>query len=131
MKNKLSDLNSDQLRTKLAKNNGKMNKLQLQNDEIAELLRSRALKEIDVDVKVALTVDQLMAGGWFLLNPTGECSDLFQLKGLKAAIYGIWSYKYAEFYNGYVAADNDKGWLSESSTKQIHRIGNDFYWGAP
>lgn len=57
MKSKLSDLNSDQLRTKLAKNNGKINKLLLQNDEIVELLRSRALKPIEISQRYILEGD--------------------------------------------------------------------------
>lgn len=57
MKSKLSDLNSDQLRTKLAKNNGKINKLLLQNDEIVELLRSRALKPIEISQRYILEDD--------------------------------------------------------------------------
>lgn len=42
----MKNLNSDELRTKLAKNNGKVTKLLLQNDEIVELLRSRELAPV-------------------------------------------------------------------------------------
>ena len=43
-KKQLTDLNSDELRTKLAKNNAKLTALIINNDKIIELLRNRALE---------------------------------------------------------------------------------------
>lgn len=43
-KKQLPDLNSDELRTKLAKNNSKLTALIINNDKIIELLRNRSLE---------------------------------------------------------------------------------------
>ena len=131
-KKQLPDLNSDELRTKLAKNTGKMTKLKLQNDEIVELLRSRALAPIDVDDKVALTFDELKAGGWWMANPNQQDGDSLRLKGLKVHNRSNWdkgSWRCCLFCAGKKEITRSDTDVSEM--KQIHRIGNEFYWGAP
>lgn len=136
-KKQLSDLNSDQLRTKLAKNNGKINKLLLQNDEIVELLRSRALKPIKISQRYILeepkplTVDELMAGGWWMASATIDDKDCFVRNKLPVESIDWDDDRYAScsLYKNVVT-----GWRrenSENEPKQIHRIGNEFYWGEP
>lgn len=131
-KKQLSDLNSDELRTKLAKNGGKMARLKLQNDEIVELLHSRALATIDNEAEVALTVDELKAGGWWCADVSEDCGNAFKFKGLRVVNSDEWGVG----VNLVGCGLDDRGGVTRcifdfEGEKQIHRIGNEFYWGKP
>lgn len=135
----MKNLNSDELRTKLAKNNGKVNKLLLQNDEIIELLRSRALAPIEHEVNHCfegnwvpanpLTVDELKAGGWWMASANKGDARAFIETGIAVFNAHDWC---GSIWQGCTLDDN--GQVSRCSIQgenQIHRIGNNFYWGEP
>lgn len=78
-----------------------------------------------------LTVEELMAGGWWCVDVSEECANAFKSKGLRVfkssdwgrgeALIGCW----LPTYGGVTR------WVfAFREGKQIHRVGNEFYWGA-
>ena len=186
----MQNINSDQLRKRLAKHTRKMNWLAEQNDLIVELLAQRGLKAIektaDEDLvfsadkmiltnaggaevfntdwpnplihpdqyeahsrmaewldtfqeakedRVPLTAKELKAGGWWCDDVSEECRSVFASKGVYAR-NDDWSNKEGSQYKccylswgvvvrSYLRMEGLK------QLKQIHRIGSEFYWGAP
>ena len=108
----MQNINSDQLRKRLAKHTRKMNWLAEQYDLIVELLAQRGLKAIEPDnndvaihpcvmqldklgealfrtqfepkrrEEMPLTSDELKAGGWLCADISEECRLVFAEKGL-------------------------------------------------
>ena len=145
----MQNLNSDQLRRQLDENNAAMNILTDDNQKIVELLAQRGLKTIEPDnndvaihpcvmqldklgewlfrtqfepkrrEEIALTAEELRAGGWWC-DRTGGNRGCLRRKKIdyveRLSVDGSYV-----FY-----ADNSTG-----DVKEIHRIGNEFYWGAP
>ena len=84
--------------------------------------------------KIALTADELKAGGWWCADVSEECRLALIVNGAS-----VTSYRWIGSENVQCAYKPD----SESNVlrahqpvdldilKQIHRIGNNFYWGAP
>lgn len=146
----LNNLSSDDLRRQLDENNAAMNTLAEDNQKIVELLAERGLQAIDAasnDVAIhacimqldklrsepkPLTADELKAGGWWCADTSEECRLTFYEKGLGARSTG-WStytgYRYCYLSGSVIMRSSIRP--SKSSLKQIHRIGGDFYWGAP
>lgn len=131
---KLSDLNSDELRTKLTKNNGKIVKYQLQNAEIIELLRSRALQPMPVGT---LTTEDLNADEWWLDSCTEDDKKALLSMGVECQDDSTWG-EDKEFGKTYFCtfADYNKAHRAHTLTKfkdkkEIHRVGSHFFWGAP
>lgn len=151
-------LNSDQLRAKLSKNVRKMNLLTEQNDEIVELLSSRGLKPTgDADCLMLaadsfkvigsdgsvilqwpqkpepLTADELKAGGWWMASAT-EQDNLELSKLVRVDKPSVWGDGDPDAIG---CAKNTGGvfrinkFYDTDSARQIHRIGNNFYWGPP
>ena len=87
--------------------------------------------QIDDEAK-PLTTDELMAGGWWCSDVSEECRLIFADSGV-----GVTSSRWNENANVQCAYKSN----SESNVlrayvavnlddlKQIHRIGNDFFWG--
>lgn len=82
--------------------------------------------------RVPLTAEELKAGGWRCSDISEECRLTFYEKGLGARSTG-WStdtgYRYCYLSGSVIVRSSMQP--SESPLKQIHRIGGDFYWGAP
>ena len=82
--------------------------------------------------RVPLTAEELKAGGWRCSDISEECRLTFYEKGLGARSTG-WStdtgYRYCYLSGSVIVRSSMQP--SESSLKQIRRIGGDFYWGAP
>ena len=158
----MQNLNSDDLRKQLQENNAAMNTLTEDNQKIVELLAQRGLKAIEPDnndaaihpcvmqldklgealfrtqfepkrrEEIALTAEELKAGGWWCADVSGECAAAFESKSINV-------------YNSEAWGTARRGWSGclfscgeaartvgiEGGEKQIHRIGNEFYWGAP
>ena len=143
-------LNSDQLRAKLATNVRKMNRLTKQNDEIVKILKQRGLQAVDPagdDISIhpcimqldklqsepkPLTADELKAGGWWCADASKECANALKSKGLRVFNSSEWK-DGSEWCVCSLDSDGDvtRAPFAFSRLKQIHRIGNDFYWGAP
>ena len=137
----MQNINSDQLRKRLAKHTRKMNWLAKQNDLIVELLAQRGLKAIEPDnndvaihpcvmqldklgealfraqfepkrsEEIALTAEELKAGWWWCADVNEDCRSVLLAKGVSEAVVF-------------------RSYLRMEGLKQIHRIGNEFYWGA-
>ena len=159
----MQNLNSDQLRKRLAKHTRKMNWLAKQNDLIVELLAERGLKAIEPDnndvaihpcvmqldklgealfrtqfepkrrEEIALTADELMNGEWWCADVSKECADALKSKGLR--VFNSDEWMCGGTWGGCVMDDCGDGvtrcFFDFEDKKQIHRIGNHFYWGAP
>ena len=145
----MQSLNSDQLRKLLKKHTRKMNWLAEQNDLIVATLKQRGLQAVDPagdDISIhpcimqldklqsepkPLTADDLMAGRWWCFDVSEECRLAFAEKGLDARSAN-WSsedeYKYCYLSGAIIVRSLRQA--SNLALKQIHRIGNNFYWGA-
>ena len=80
-----------------------------------------------------LTVEELEAGGWWCADISKECADAFNSKGLQVFNSDDWG-ESREEWGGCILSNT--GRVSRKvhnarGKKQIHRIGNDFYWGKP
>ena len=77
-----------------------------------------------------LTIEELKAGGWWCADISKECAEAFNSQGLKVFNSDDWGE--GELWSGCVMGHDGTitrvpcGFKVE---KQIHRIGNDFYWG--
>lgn len=156
-------LNSDQLRAKLSKNVRKMNWLAEQNDLIVATLKQRGLQAVEPDnndvaihpcvmqldklgealfrtqfepkrrEEIALTAEELKAGGWWCADVSEECANAFKSKHLRVFNSSEWGDGSGW---GRCSLDSDgdvtRGHVDSRSSmfKQINRIGNNFYWGA-
>lgn len=145
----MQSLNSDQLRKLLKKHTRKMNWLAEQNDLIVATLKQRGLQAIDPagdDISIhtmrldkpqsepkPLTADDLMAGGWWCKDTGEDALKAFLLAGLKDKEYEPWDGSfYACFLNEIGSNLLNRGFSHHTEElKEIHRIGNNFYWGAP
>lgn len=148
----MQNLNSDELRRQLDENNAAMNTLAEDNQKIVELLAERGLQAIDSasnDVAIhacimqlgklrsepkPLTADELKAGGWWCADTSDDALKAFILYGL--AEYGDDMPWDGSFDGCFIFKSGtnllDRGYKHHTSAlKQIHRIGNNFYWGAP
>jgi len=90
-------------------------------------------KSVKIEGQIAdgdkpLTADELRAGGWWCADISEECRLVFVSKGINS-----WSESWVRekpFERCYL----DSAFVMRSSNasggfKQIHRIGNEFYWG--
>ena len=160
----MQSLNSDQLRKLLKKHTRKMNWLAKQNDLIVELLAERGLKAIEPDnndvaihpcvmqldklgealfraqfepkrrEEIALTAEELKAGGWWCDDVSAECEMAFKSCGLDVVRAG-WGGIGGHIGDCCILGHSkhvSRAWIKSivSGEKQIHRIGNNFYWGA-
>lgn len=144
----MKDLNSDQLRKQHQFNAHQIENLVARNKSIADELAARGLaivpmrdikpeagpvKEISQryildDEPKPLTVDELKAGGWSCTDASEDCRLALANKGI-SVWGGAWfsgRFMYC-IMPGTIAFRSDE--LS-GRLKQIHRIGNSFYWGA-
>ena len=109
--------------------------LEMKRNEMQQRLVERSWLEpaLGVDKARPLTVDELKAGGWWCADVSAECEMAFKLRGLDVVCAG-WS--------GIGNRNGDccilvypklvsRAWIKSqvSGEKQIHRIGNEFYWG--
>ena len=143
----MQNLNSDDLRKQLQENNTAMNTLTEDNQKIVELLAQRGLKAIDSSSDLAetralldperradapLTTDELEAGGWWCGDVSGECAAAFESKSINAYNSEAWGTARPGWAGCLFSGGNVARTMSiEGGKKQIHRIGNEFYWGAP
>lgn len=78
-----------------------------------------------------LTKEELMLGGWWCTDVSEDCASAFISKGLSVYNLHAWgtgtAFKGCEMEDdgeiGRQFHDNNRG------QKQIHRVGNEFYWG--
>lgn len=148
----MQNLNSDQLRRQLDENNAAMNTLADNNQKIVELLGRRGLQAVDPagdDISIhpsimqldkpqsepkPLTVEELKAGGWWCADVSKDCAKAFVSKGF--SVFNLDGWGNAERWDCCIMDDTGFGLITKSfadnfaSYKQIHRIGNNFYWGA-
>ena len=160
---RMQNLNSDQLRRQLDENNAAMNILTDDNQKIVELLAQRGLKAIEPDnndvaihpcvmqldklgealfrtqfepkrrEEIALTAEELKAGGWWCDDVSAECEMAFKSCGLDVVRDG-WGGIGGHIGDCCILGHPkhvSRAWIKSivSGEKQIHRIGNEFYWG--
>ena len=148
----MQNLSSDDLRRKLDENNAAMNTLADDNQRIVELLARRGLRAVDPagdDISIhpcimqldklqsepkPLTADELKAGGWWCEDVSEECR--LALVGNGVDVVGdYWSEHVYAHARCWLDTDSCKVHahlaLDLDALKQIHRIGTNFYWGAP
>lgn len=142
----MQNLNSDQLRRLLKKHTRKMNWLAEQNDLIVATLKQRGLQAVDPagdDISIhpcimqldklqsepkPLTIDELKAGGWWCGDNSKQSCQLladFTNFGITDVFHDIGGSKELVLINTKNVINHN------SECSQIHRIGNNFYWGAP
>lgn len=131
----LQDLSSDELRGKLDDNTSKSEKLLLQNEEITELLRSRGFVPVEIGQNVPLdddpkplTLQDLKEGGWWMASATEEDRISFRKLGL-GTLTSFYDYNSCSLIHGDVVGWYELNYRLELN--EIHRIGEDFFWGAP
>ncbi|MDM1697136.1 hypothetical protein HX099_10775 [Thiopseudomonas alkaliphila] len=142
----MQNLNSDKLRRQLDENNAAMNKLAEDNQKIVELLASRGLQAINYSSDLAeirlllerradvpLTTGEVKAGGWWCAEAGKEVEQELARRNViiiskkwrqKTHIYGCMSV-HPRIASQFVEPE----WAAR--LRQIHRIGSEFYWGAP
>lgn len=78
-----------------------------------------------------LTAEDLKAGGWWCADVSKECADAFKSKGLRVLNSDKWTGDGE--HSGCAMDDCGSGvtrcFFDFIGLKQIHRIGNEFYWG--
>ena len=93
-------------------------------------------KSVKLDGKIAdeskpLTAEELKAGGWWCADTSEECRLVFAEKGILArsadwlARDGV---KYCYMSGSIIVRSFMEPYESTLTPKQIHRIGNEFYW---
>ena len=158
----MQNINSDQLRKRLAKHTRKMNWLAKQNDLIVELLAQRGLKAIEPDnndvaihpcvmqldklgealfrtqlepkqrEEIELTADELMAGGWWCEDVSEECRLALVGNGVNTdEDYWGDSRRDRCAHKSGSSLSVIRTSIRGDEIREIHRIGNNFYWGAP
>ncbi|HRN97559.1 MAG TPA: hypothetical protein PLZ58_03895 [Candidatus Saccharibacteria bacterium] len=84
------------------------------------------------DEAKALTIKELMKGGWWCSDVSEDCANAFKSKNLRVFNSSEWGD--GEPW-GSCALDSDgdgevtRGFFDVGDNNQIHRIGNEFYWG--
>lgn len=76
-----------------------------------------------------LTTEELKAGGWWCADTSEECANAFKSKHLR--VFNLYEWGCDGAWSGCVMDDNGdvtRGFCDTGDEKQIHRIGNDFYW---
>ena len=133
------NLNSDKLRRQLDENNESMNTLADDNQRIVELLADRGLRAVEPISqplkKNRVTLGEILAGGWWCAESGKRTKELIRSAGLlwlgSANTYasdagiGCMSSELSR-----LAARMPVSEINNAHLKQIHRIGNNFYWGA-
>lgn len=82
--------------------------------------------------EVPLTSDELKAGGWWCGDVSEECRLDLAGAGVKS-MADNWNDNagarcaYKRYYGSYV--DRSRMAVESDTLKQIHRVGNEFYWG--
>lgn len=76
-----------------------------------------------------LTVDELMAGGWWCADISEDCANALKSKNLR--VFNSYEWGNGEPW-GSCALDSDgeitRGFFDVGNNKKIHRIGNQFFW---
>lgn len=147
----MQNLNSDQLRKLLKNHTRKMNWIAEQNDLIVAALKQRGLQPVEFErlsdvfgaggeivfKKKPLTVDELKTGVWWMASATQEDAKAFLDKKLSIFDCGQWGACDGFDYSCSSDGNHDdvaRCYINHPTVardKQIHRIGNEFYWGAP
>ena len=135
----MQNLNSDQLRRQLDENNAAMNTLTEDNQKIVELLADRGLRAVEPISqplkKNRVTLGEILAGGWWCAQSGKLTEELIRSAGLtllcSAQSYvsdagiGLMSSELSRLARRMPVSE-----INNAHLKQIHRIGNNFYWGA-
>lgn len=146
----LSGLNSDELLTRFNSNQSEIARLEIENKLLVSLVRANgflirdtnsAAREVAAWVELvipdgavdesALTVDELKAGGWWCGDVSGECAAAFESKSINAYNSEAWGTARSGWVGCLFSGGEVTRTMSiEGGERQIHRIGNEFYWGA-
>lgn len=94
-------------------------------------------KSVKLDGQIAdeakpLTAEELKSGGWWCKDVSSDCANALESKGLRVFNSSKWGDDGCWGSCGMdVNGDGDvtRGFFDDGDDKQIHRIGNEFYWG--
>lgn len=108
--------------------------LEMKRNEMQQRLAERSWSEpaLGVDKAKPLTLDELMAGGWWCADVSEECRLALVGIGINTAV-DSWDDNararcaLKRYYGSYVARSDMA--VDSDTIKRIKRIGNDFYWG--
>ena len=106
--------------------------LEIKRNELQQRLIERSwLEPVTHDQAKPLTAEELKAGGWWCKDVSEECRLVFAEKGILArsvdwlARDGV---KYCYMSGSIIVRSFMEPYESTLTPKQIHRIGNEFYW---
>ena len=120
-----------------------MSLLEIKRNELQQRLAGRAwaepvthdqepIKSGQIDDKSKpLTAEGLKAGGWWCKDVSSDCANALESKGLRVFNSSKWGDDGCWGSCGMdVNGDGDvtRGFFDDGDDKQIHRIGNEFYW---
>lgn len=101
--------------------------LEMKRNELHKRLTECSCTGSTKPAPAPLTVDELMEGGWWCGDISEECANVFKSKGL--SVYNSSEWGTGNWLNCGMDEGDVTRWVSYlGSRKQIHRIGNDFYW---
>ena len=86
------------------------------------------------EIKQPLTIEELKAGGWWCGEVTYDSLQSFLKAGIEPWGDYFHDWTRGEYSSTGFDSEGDLVVWSEQKThagKQIHRIGNEFFWGAP
>ena len=106
--------------------------LEIKRNELQQRLTESSWAEpVTHDQDKPLTVEELKVGGWWCEDVSEECRLVFAEKGIGARSIA-WSAetggKYCYMSGSLVVRSYIEPYESTLKLKQIHRIGNEFYW---
>lgn len=106
--------------------------LEMKRNELQQRLSGRSWVEPDlVELAKPLSTEDLMDGGWWCADTSGDALEAFILYGLENYDDTPWDGSYYAcflFKSGFNLLDRGSE-KHTSELKEIHRIGIDFYWG--
>lgn len=92
-------------------------------------LQQRLVERSWLDPAKPLTAEELKAGGWWCADISEDCANAFKSKHLRVFNAPEWG-DGGGWGNCGMDDDGDvtRGFYDLGGKKQIHRIGNEFYW---
>lgn len=104
--------------------------LEIKRNELQQRLVERSWSEhVTHDKAKPLTIEELRAGGWWCEDVSQECAKALKSKGLR--VFNSSGWFYSGQFTGCAIVDYgvvERIFSDEKDGKQIHRIGNEFFW---
>lgn len=108
---------------------GAHSELQSHLYSLLEMKRS-VLQQQLVEPTKPLTIEELMAGGWWCADVSKDCANAFKSKNFR--VFNSFDWRPDGAWSGCTLDDDGdvvREFFGFTGNKQIHRVGNEFYWG--